>query len=161
MFQAVERIVDDVKDSIGSGLRLSVLAAAAGVALLITSGFLTAALFVFVQQREGTVAACLSGGALFFIIALIAAGSYIAHQRKRERLFAEARRKAKAAAAAAAPPSIFSDPAMLAIGLQVVRTLGFKRVVPLVAVAGAVAAFFASQRGGRKEPEADRLDGEA
>lgn len=161
MFQAVERIVDDVKDSIGSGLRLSVLAAAAGVALLITSGFLTAALFVFVQQREGTVAACLSAAALFFIIALIAAGSYIAHQRKRERLLAEARRKAKAAAAAAAPPSIFSDPAMLAIGLQVVRTLGFKRVVPLVAVAGAVAAFFASQRGARNEPEADHLDGEA
>lgn len=161
MFQALERIIDDVKGSTGNALRLSTLAVAAGVALLITSGFLTAALFVFVQQREGSVAACLAAAAVFFVIALIAVGCYAAHKRKTRRLLEEAKRRA-ARAAAAAPASIFSDPAMIAIGVQLIRTIGVKRLIPLLAIGGLAVGFFASQRGKTaEEPEADNLDGEA
>lgn len=158
MFQALEKIVDDLKGSTGNALRLSTLAAAAGVALLITSGFLTAALFVFVQERQGTVAANLSAAGLFFILAAIAVGAYVAHKRKSERLLEEAKRKAKAAAAAA-PASIFSDPAMIAIGFQLIRTIGVKRMIPLLAIGGLAAGFFASQRA-KDEPNIDPLEDE-
>lgn len=167
MFQAVEKIIDDIKYSTGNALRLSTLAAAAGVSLLITSGFLTAALFVFVQQRQGTVAACLTASAVFFVIAMIAVGAYVAHQRKTERLLAEAKRKAEQAAkaaAAATPPAsaIFTDPAMIAIGFQVLRAVGMRRLIPLLAIGGVAAGFFASRRGNApKDPPADHLDGEA
>jgi hypothetical protein len=48
MFQ---RLIDDFKDSTGTALRLTSLAAAAAMALLVTTGFLCAAAFVFVLQK--------------------------------------------------------------------------------------------------------------
>lgn len=147
MFQALEKIVDDVKGSASNAVKMSSLAAAAGAALLVTGSFLTAALFVFVQEREGTVAACLISAAVFFVIAAIFASYLLAQKRKHERLLQEAKRRA-AKAAAAAPASMFSDPAMIAIGFQVIRAIGVKRLVPLIAIGGLVAGFLASQRGG-------------
>jgi membrane associated rhomboid family serine protease len=147
MFQALEKIVDDVKGSAGNAVRMSSLAASIGAALLVSGGFLTAALFVFVQDREGTVAACLVSAAVFFVIAAIATSYFLAQKRKHERLLQEAKRRA-AKAAAAAPASMFSDPAMIAVGFQVIRAIGVKRLIPLIAVGGLVAGFLASQRGG-------------
>ncbi|MFL6837989.1 MAG: hypothetical protein ACJ8FZ_11880, partial [Bradyrhizobium sp.] len=63
MFQ---RLIDDFKDSTGTALRLTSLAAAAAVALVVTIGFLSAAAFVFVLQNYGPVQACLAGAAIFF-----------------------------------------------------------------------------------------------
>ena len=48
MFQ---RLIDDFKDSTGTALRLTSLAAAAAVALFITTSFLCAAAFIFVLQN--------------------------------------------------------------------------------------------------------------
>ena len=72
MFQ---RIVDDFKESTGSALRLTSLAAAAAVALFITTAFLCAAAFILVLERYGPVEACFTGAAIFFVVTLIAAGS--------------------------------------------------------------------------------------
>ncbi len=58
MFQ---RIINDFKQSTGTALRLTSLAAAAAVALFITTSFLCAAAFVFVFQKYGLVEACLTG----------------------------------------------------------------------------------------------------
>ena len=46
-------------------MRLSALAAAAGVALAIATGFLCAALFVLIYRDHGAIIACLAGAALF------------------------------------------------------------------------------------------------
>ena len=70
MFQ---RMIDDFKDSTGTALRLTSLAAAVAVALFITTSFLCAAAFVFVLQRYGLVEACLTGAGIFFVVTLIAA----------------------------------------------------------------------------------------
>ena len=81
MFQ---RMIDDFKDSTGTALRLTSLAAAAAVALLVTTGFLCAAAFVFVLQKYGPVEACLTGAAIFFVLTLIAAGCYMVRKRQIE-----------------------------------------------------------------------------
>ena len=60
MFQ---RLIDDFKDSTGTALRLTSLAAAAAVALFVTTSFLCAAAFIFVLQQYGPVEACLTGAA--------------------------------------------------------------------------------------------------
>ncbi len=52
MFQ---RLIDDFKDSTGTALRLTSLAAAAAVALLVTTSFLCAAAFIFVLEKYGPV----------------------------------------------------------------------------------------------------------
>ena len=58
MFQ---RLIDDFKDSTGTALRLTSLAAAAAVALFVTTSFLCAAAFIFVLNKYGPVEACLDG----------------------------------------------------------------------------------------------------
>jgi hypothetical protein len=41
--------------------------------------------------------------------------------------------------------SLLADPAMLAIALQVVRAVGIKRLVPILAVGGVALGFLASR----------------
>src|SRR5436190_19910098 len=90
----LQRLIDDFREQSGSALRLSLLAAAAAVALFITASFLCAAGFVVVLERYGLTQACLAGSALFFMVTMIAVGSYMirkheismrAQERARER----------------------------------------------------------------------------
>src|SRR4030095_15294897 len=93
MFQ---RLIDDFKDSTGTALRLTSLAAAAALGLLgttallcgagfggrvVSTAFLCAAVFVFVLEKYGPVQACLTGAAIFFVVTLIAAGSYMMRKK--------------------------------------------------------------------------------
>jgi len=125
MFQ---RIIDDVKLSVGTGLRQTSLAAMAAVALFITTSFLCAAAFVAVLDPYGLIEACLAGAGLFFIVTLIAAGTYLMRKRQIER---QAKARAKSTAQA-----MLADPMVVAAGLQVVRAIGVKRLVPILAVGG-------------------------
>jgi len=134
MFQ---RIVDDFKESTGSALRLTSLAAAAAVALFITTAFLCAAAFILVLERYGPVEACFTGAAIFFVVTLIAAGSYM--ERKRQ-----ARQRAQAAAKSVAQ-TMLADPMVVAAGLQIVRSIGIKRLIPLLAVGGLALGLMANR----------------
>lgn len=162
MFQ---RFVDDMRVEAGVAIRLTTLAVAAGVSLFITTCFLAAAAFVFVLQREGAVAACLASAAVFLIVTLIAAISYIVKQKQnRKRLEQAAREAAEAAKQAkeqakaqvkASATSLLSDPATLAIGLQLVRTVGARRLIPLLAIGGVVLGLFAARKMTSTETEED------
>src|SRR3954466_11488702 len=79
MFQ---RLIDDFKDSTGSALRLNSLAAAAAVALFVTTSFLCAAAFMFVLEKYGPVQACLTGAAIFFVVTMIAAICYMVRKNQ-------------------------------------------------------------------------------
>ena len=134
MFQ---RMIDDFKESTGITLRLTSLALAAAVALFITTCFLCAAAFMFVLEHYGPVYACLSGAAIFFVVTAIAAGSYMVRKRQ-IRIRAE-----KAAKATANSPLL--DPTMVAIGIQVARAVGFKRLVPILAIGGVALGLMAAR----------------
>jgi uncharacterized membrane protein YqjE len=142
----LQRIIDDFKDSTATALRLTSLAAAAAIALLVTTAFLCAASFVFVQQNYGTVEACLSGAAIFFVVALIAGGWYMARKRQ---VRVRAERAAKSAAR-----SMLADPMVVAAGIQVVRAIGVKRLIPILAVGGLALGFLASRNAAASSHEA-------
>jgi len=150
MFQ---RLIDDFKDSTGTALRLTSLAAAAAIALFVTTAFLCAAVFVLVLQKYGPVEACLTGAAIFFVVALIAAGSYMARKRqvkvRAERAAREAARSTKSAA-----QTVLSDPMLVATALQVVRAIGVKRLIPILAVGGLALGFLASRNAAASSHEA-------
>ena len=137
MFQ---RMIDDFKDSTGTALRLTSLAAAAALALLVTTSFLCAALFVFVLQKYGLIEACLTGAGVFFVVTLIAAGCYVARKNKVEARAARAAETAKSAA-----HSALADPMLVAAGIQVIRAIGIKRLIPILAVGGLALGFLASR----------------
>jgi hypothetical protein len=148
MFQ---RMIDDFKVSTGIAVRQTSLAATAAFALFITTAFLCAAAFVVVLDRYGLVQACLAGAGLFFIVTLIAAGSYMVRKRQIE---ARAALKAKAAAQSAAH-SLLADPMLLATGLQLMRAIGIKRLVPILAVAGLALGIMASRGQANDEAPAE------
>lgn len=147
----LQRLVDDVRSGMGDSLRLTGLAAAAAVALFVATSFFCAALFMFVLLREGAVAACLAGGVVFLVVALLAAGCYIFKKRQTRLRLERAAKQAKNEAKSAAS-SLLSDPAALAIGLQLVRAVGVKRMIPLLAIGGVALGLLASQRDRRESP---------
>ena len=148
MFQ---RMINDFKQGTGAALRLTSLAAAVAVALFIATSFLCAAAFVFVYQRYGLVEACLTGASVFLVVAVIAAGCYIARKKQVEARAARAAETAKSATQTA-----LSDPVLLAAGLQVIRAIGVKKLIPILAVGGLVLGFLASRntRSGDEDSEA-------
>ncbi|ETR77404.1 signal peptide protein [Afipia sp. P52-10] len=149
----LQRLVDDVKSSAGSAARLACLGIVMAVSFFVVVGFLAAAAFMYVLAREGAVAACFAGGGVFFLLALIAATIYSIIQQQQQR-----RMEAARAQAAKSPVSTFlSDPAAIAIGLQLVRTVGLRRMIPLLAIGGVALGLFAGQR---REPTESTDDAE-
>ncbi|HEX7923939.1 MAG TPA: hypothetical protein VF583_23475 [Bradyrhizobium sp.] len=146
----LQRLIDDVKQSTGSALRLTSLAAAAAAALFVTIAFLCAAAFVYVLQHYGPVEACLSGAAVFLVVTLIAVGVYMARKREMQRRAEKAAKAAKSAAA-----TMFADPALIATGLQIVRAIGVKRLIPILAVGGIALGLMASRSAAGSGDEAE------
>jgi hypothetical protein len=152
MFQ---RMIEDFKEQTGSALRQGSLAAAAAGALFITTVFLCAAAFVVVLERYGLIQACLAGAALFFIVAMIAAGSYMVRKNQIEALAEKrAAERAKNAARSAFHSSL-ADPMVVATGLQVIRAIGIKRLIPILAVGGLALGFLVSRNSGAAEEPAE------
>jgi hypothetical protein len=142
MFQ---RMIDDFKDSTGTALRLTSLAALAALALLITTSFLCAAAFVFVFQKYGLIEACLTGAGIFFVVTLIAAASYMVRRRS-------VKVRAEEAAKSAAHTAL-ADPMLVAAGIQIVRAIGIKRLIPILLVGGLTLGFLASHSDDDKQPK--------
>ena len=91
------------------------------VLLFITTCFLCAAAFVFVLQKYGLLQACFAGAGVFFVATMLAAIAYMVRKRQIRKKPVEAAKSTMQAA--------LSDPMVLAAGLQIVRTIGVKRIV--------------------------------
>jgi predicted histidine transporter YuiF (NhaC family) len=146
----LQRLIDDVRARVGNSARQTGLAAAAAIAMFIAITFFCAAAFVFVLLREGAVIACLAGGAVFLVVGLLVAGIYM-YRKRQDRLRQEqAAKEAKSTAS-----TLLSDPAALAIGLQLVRLVGVRRMIPLLAIGGIALGLLASQRDRRETTPAE------
>ena len=131
------RMIDDFKDSTGSALRLTSLAAAMALALFVTLSFLCAAAFVYMLQNFGLIEACLTGAGVFLVVTLIAAGCYLVRKRQV---------KARAAETAKSGfQTALADPMLVATGIQIVRAIGIKRLIPILAVGGLALGFLATR----------------
>jgi hypothetical protein len=131
------RMIDDFKDSTGTALRLTSLAAAVGLALFITISFLCAGAFVYMLQRYGPIEACLTGAGIFLVVAVAAAGGYMMRKSK---IKARAAETAKSAVHTA-----LADPMLVAVGIQVIRAIGVKKLIPILAVGGLALGLLASR----------------
>jgi Putative Actinobacterial Holin-X, holin superfamily III len=140
----LQRLVNDVREQAGNAMRLTSLAVVMGVTVLIALAFLCAAFFVWVQQNYGPIWACLACAGLFVVIALIAAGMYVARKRQM-RLRAEEM-------ARATRQSLLTNPAVIATGLQLVRAIGVKRLVPILAIGGLALGLMASRSAASDAP---------
>lgn len=112
------------RTGLGPALMAWFLIALASLALAI--GFLCAAAFMWLADRYGGVAAGLILGGAFLLLAIIALfAGWITRLRNMER----ARRELAAHSHAG-----WLDPKFLAIGVEIGRTLGWRRIMMLAAV---------------------------
>jgi hypothetical protein len=131
------RVIDDFKESTGTALRLTSLAAAAAAAAFITISFLCAAAFVYMLQTYGLIQACLTGASIFLIVAMVATSLYVVQKNR-------ARARAAGAAKSTAH-SALADPMLVAVGVQVIRAIGVKKLIPILAVGGLALGLLASR----------------
>jgi hypothetical protein len=126
-----ERILDRWKKDASGALLLGGIAAAAIVTATLAVSFLCAAAFVVALDRYGLVDACLAGAGVFLVATMALLGTYVIHVGRR-------RRNAQARAALEPlAPSPLADPRLILAGLQIVQAIGFKRLLPIAAIAGA------------------------
>jgi hypothetical protein len=135
------RMIDDFKDSAGTALRLTSLAATAAATLFIAICFLCAAAFVYVLQNYGLIEACLTGAAVFLVVTLIAAVTYTV---RKNRIKTRAKESAKENAKSAMQTAL-ADPMLVATGIQLIRAIGIKKLIPILAVGGLALGLLASR----------------
>jgi uncharacterized membrane protein YhfC len=141
------RVIDDFKQSANTALRLTSLGAIAAIALFVAVSFLCAAVFVYVLQTYGAVQACLTGAAIFFLVTLIVAALFIAGKNR-----------ARARAAQATQSTLrtaLSDPMLVTAGVQLIRAIGVKRLLPILAVGGLALGLLASRSASTDETPAE------
>ncbi|THD68451.1 MAG: hypothetical protein E7813_10505 [Bradyrhizobium sp.] len=131
------RMIDDFKESTGTALRLTELGAVAALALFITLCFLCAAAFIYVLQNFGLIEACLTGAAIFFVVALVVAACYAV---RKNQVKTHARENEKSALQTA-----LADPMLVATGIQLIRAIGVKKLIPILAVGGLALGLLASR----------------
>ena len=115
-----------------AAMRAFAIFAAAALCAVIAVAFLGAAAFVVALGRYGPVSACVGAAGVFLVLAVVLGAIQAAMAARRRR---EARQAAANASLAA-----LSDPRAILIGLQVAQAVGFKRLLPLLAIAGAAFA---------------------
>ena len=142
------RMIDDLKESTATSLRLTSLAGAVALAIFITISFLCAAAFVYVLQTYGLIQACLTGAGIFLLVALIATALYAARKKRAQARAAEA--------AKSVGHSALADPMVVAAGLQLIRAVGVKKLIPILAVGGLALGLLAS----RNHPSTDEAPAE-
>jgi hypothetical protein len=141
------RVIGDFKESANTALRLTSLAVLVAVALFITVSFLCAAGFVFMLQTYGPIAACLTGAAIFLLVALVSAAIYVARKNRARARAAEATKSAL--------HSALSDPMLVTAGIQVIRAVGVKRLIPILALGGLALGLLASRGASTDEAPAE------
>src|SRR6267142_4168286 len=121
--------------------------AVVALALFVTTSFLCAAAFVFMLQKYGPVEACLTGAGIFFVVTLIAAVCYMV---RKNQVKARVEENAKSAVQTA-----LADPMLVAAGIQVIRAIGIKKLIPILAVGGLALGLLASRNSTPDEAPAE------
>jgi predicted transporter len=136
----IEGWLQHVKLSIkarGVSPALAVWGVVAGIAFAVTLIFLTVAGYIWVERLYDSLTAALVLAGVYFLIAIVVAITMAVQRRRtmeRARLQLAARKKAQP----------WVDPRLLAIGLELGRSIGWKKGLPLAAV-GVIAAGIARE----------------
>lgn len=134
---------DELKVSLNLTMRAMVagaIVAFAGMAAFICG---LVVLFLWMLQTYGAMAAWASVAGVFAAITLVGLIPLLATSRKRAALQRAAEvRLAKAQAEKSKEPEWWQNPAALLTGIQIVRTLGIRGALPILAVAAVAAGYF-------------------
>lgn len=142
-------LIDDFKLRLDLTLKAMVAGAIfafAGMAAFICG---VVVLFLWVLQTYGVMQAWGVVAGLFGVIALLALIPLLSSGRRRRALARAAeQRAAQAEAEKNRKPDWWQDPAMMLTGLQLARTIGIKRLLPVLAIGAVIAGVAISRQAG-------------
>jgi uncharacterized membrane protein required for colicin V production len=148
----IRHIALNAKARSGFGPALIVWLLIAVASLVLAVGFLCAATFIWLEDRFGGVTAGLILGGAFLLVAILAAfAGWITRMRNME----QARRELAARSHAG-----WLDPKFLTVGIEIGRTLGWRRIMTLAAV-GVLAAGLGKEWMGSREKKSGNPDAAA
>jgi uncharacterized membrane protein len=130
-----------VRSRTGFSQGVVVWAVVAIVCAIVTFAFLLAAAYVWLLGLFGALFASLIMAGFFLVVALISLMACMQTNRRNAE-------RAKMALAARST-ELWRDPKFLGVGLEIARTIGWRRIVPLAAI-GVVAATLAKEWAGRE-----------
>jgi hypothetical protein len=137
-----------VKGRFDAGVKALIWGVIATSAAVAAMGLLCAALFIWIDGRFGPIWACVALAGVFLLVVCIAITAIVSIRRRQARMLAV--RKQSAA-------TLLRDPEVLTLALQVGRTLGFKRALPL-ALLGAFLVGVVLSRSASRNREASPSD---
>jgi hypothetical protein len=141
------------KSKTGLSPNVLILGGVAAFAVVVTVIFLLFAAFIWLAGRYDPLMAALMLAGGFFVVTIAAAvACAVAQRRTAER--------ARVALAARSSSAAWADPRYLTMGLQIGRSLGWKRILPLAAV-GILAAGLAKEWIGRNSAPPEEDDDES
>lgn len=130
-------LLNDLKRAIGEMLTIAGCALILAGAAIIAFAFFALAAFVWIENTYDTITAALTLGIFFVIVAVIVLiVMLIMRNRARKRLQKSRQRW-------------WADPAVVATGVELVRMLGARRVIPAALIAGVILGVM--QAGSRKK----------
>jgi len=125
----LQRILDGLRNSVRAALRSAIIVTAGTFAGFAAFCFCWAAAFVYILHRVGVVEACLIGAGAFLVLTLVLAIFYFALTRRRGRLAKQPKSAMQIA---------LSDPVTLRTGLEVIKIIGVRRLIPVAAICGVI-----------------------
>lgn len=149
-------LFDDLKFKVDGMLRLAVAGAIAAAAGVVAFFCFAVALFLWVQDTYGTLEAWLALATLFLALAIVC-GIMMAAIRRRPAM----RRETKQRAAPSPVTNLLQDPAVLLTGLQIVRALGVRGILPIVLLGAVAGGLLMSRNGHSAEARHDQAEYEA
>jgi hypothetical protein len=134
-------LIDDLKSKVDGMLKLAVAGAVIAAAMVAAFMCFTVALFLWMQQNYGALEAWMAVGALFAVVAALG-GIFLLVVRRRNHKPARERAQEPSPVA-----RLLQEPAVLLTGLQLVRMVGGRGLLPIILL-GAVAGGLMMNRNG-------------
>jgi hypothetical protein len=134
-------LIDDLKSKVDGMLKLAVAGAVIAAALVAAFMCFTVALFLWTQEAYGPLEAWMAVGALFAVVAALG-GIFLLVVRRRNRKPPRERAQEPSPVA-----RLLQEPAVLLTGLQLVRMVGGRGLLPIILL-GAVAGGLMMNRNG-------------
>ena len=141
--------IDDLKQKVDTMLKLAVAGAIAAAAATVAFFCFAISLFLWVQQNYSTLDAWMALGVLFVVVAIVCGIVMIAVRRRRPRPRSESKPREQPSAVS----RLLQEPAVLLTGLQIMRLLGPRVIVPVILL-GAVAGGLLMGRNGHGHRDA-------
>jgi hypothetical protein len=135
--------LDDLKEKVDAMMKLAVARAIASAAAVVAFFCFAISLFLWVQQTYGTLDAWLALGALFLMLAIVCGIVMITLRRRKPVKRPEPKPREQPSAVS----KLLQEPAVLLTGLQLVRMLGPRVIVPALILSAVAGGFLMSRNG--------------